>query len=218
VPLEAASVTATAAPMGNTSAWLQFPGAGPAGTVKPVPATTKLNIPPVGTPVPAILQILRRPVVDVFRNVTIVVPPALTVTVAVPTAKLLVTSRPAGKVVTDVSAIPDGMVSVISAGPDGAAMAGLQEPPGAGPAGTESATEERGGRSGNAEGEGRSYDDARTGDLANLKKAVDGEGIVAFTNVTMVVAPTLTVTVAVPAPRLLSTSEPAGEALTAVSA
>jgi len=93
VPLETFSVTGTTVPTGNTSAWLQFPGAGPAGTVKLVPATTKVNIPPVGTPVPAILQILRRPVVDVFRNVTMVVPPVLTVTVAVPAARLLVTSQ-----------------------------------------------------------------------------------------------------------------------------
>ena len=72
-----------------------------------------------------------------FRNVTIVCPPALTVTVAVPAARLLLTSKPAGKVLTELSKVPVGRVSVISVGPAGTTNGtGLQEPPGARPAGT----------------------------------------------------------------------------------
>jgi len=121
-------------PTGNTSAWLQDPGAGPAGTVKPVPATTKVNIPPVGTPVPAILQILRRPVGGRVQERNDGRPPGVDVTVAVPAARLLETSKPVGKVLTDVSAVTGRHGSVISAGPAGTTSARPQEPPGAGPA------------------------------------------------------------------------------------
>ena len=70
-------------------------------------------------------------------KVTIVCPPALTVTVAVPAARLLLTSNPAlGKVLTDVSNVPLGRVSVMSVAPDGSTSAVLHEPPGAGPAAT----------------------------------------------------------------------------------
>src|ERR1039458_8418592 len=130
VPLETFSVIGTAVPTGNTSAWLQFPGVRPAGTVKPVPATKKLNIPPAGTPVPAILQIFRMPVGDVFRKVTIVCPLALTVTTAVPAARLAETSEPAGKALTDVSTVLAGRVSAIVVGPPGTTIAALQFPPG----------------------------------------------------------------------------------------
>ena len=72
-----------------------------------------------------------------FTNVTIVCPPALTVTVAVPVARLLLTSNPAlGNVLTPVRAMPAGIVSVITALPAGTVIGVLQEPPGAGPAGT----------------------------------------------------------------------------------
>src|ERR1035437_8221514 len=120
VPLEAVSVTVTGVPTGHTSAGLQEPpGARPAGTFKLAPATIKVNIPPVGTPVPAILQILRRPVGEgtVFRNVTIVCPPALTVTVAVRAARLPLSSNPAGKVLMPVNTVPGDGVSVIPVAP-----------------------------------------------------------------------------------------------------
>ena len=68
----------------------------------------------------------------------IVVPPALTVTIAVPAARLLVTSNPAlGKVLTDVSAVPVGRVSVMIAVPAGTISGVPQEPAGARPAATE---------------------------------------------------------------------------------
>ena len=62
-------------------------------------------------------------------NVTVVRPPALTVTVAVPAPKLLLTSNPAlGEVLTPVSEVPAGRVSVIVAVPAATRMAELQEP------------------------------------------------------------------------------------------
>src|SRR5450631_3183792 len=69
-------------------------------------------------------------------KVTMVCPPAPTVTVAVPAARLLLTSDPADKVLTDVSVVPAGTVSVISTGPAGTRIGALAVPPGAGPAGT----------------------------------------------------------------------------------
>ena len=62
-------------------------------------------------------------------KVTVVSPPALTVTVAVPAPKLLLASNPAlGEVLTPVSEVPVGRVSVIVAVPEGTRMAALQEP------------------------------------------------------------------------------------------
>ena len=72
----------------------------------------------------------------VFRNVAMVCPPAVTITVAVPVARLLLTNNPLGNVLTDVSVVPAGRVSVITEAPTGATSGTLQEPPGAGPAGT----------------------------------------------------------------------------------
>ena len=72
----------------------------------------------------------------VFRNVAIVCPPAATVTVAVPAARLLLTSDPLGKLLTDVSTVPGVGVSVITVAPAGTTSAELQVPPGAAPAGT----------------------------------------------------------------------------------
>ena len=55
---------------------------------------------------------------------------------AEPAGRLLLTSVPAGSVVTEVSVAPLGIVSVIRLMPTGATSAGLHVPPGAGPAGT----------------------------------------------------------------------------------
>src|SRR5580704_2616271 len=78
-----------------------------------------------------------RPVVETTSmNVTVVCAPALTVTVAVPAAKLVLTSNPAlGKVLTPVSTLPAGRVSVTTAGPAGTCTGVLHVPPGAAPAG-----------------------------------------------------------------------------------
>src|ERR1019366_6853169 len=72
----------------------------------------------------------------VSTKVTMVCPPAATVTVVVPAARLLLTSDPACKVLTDVSVVPGGTVSVISTGPAGTTIGAPALPPGAGPAGT----------------------------------------------------------------------------------
>src|SRR4051812_31471039 len=72
----------------------------------------------------------------VSTKVTIVCPPTLTVTVAVPAARLLLTSKPLGKVLTPASVVPAGRVSVMFTAPPGSTSAALQDPPGAGPAGT----------------------------------------------------------------------------------
>ena len=57
-------------------------------------------------------------------KVTIVWPPALTVTVAVPAARLLLTSNPAlGKVLTPVNTVPAGIVSVTTTEPAGPLLA-----------------------------------------------------------------------------------------------
>jgi hypothetical protein len=74
--------------------------------------------------------------ITVFRNVAIVCPPAFTVTVAVPAARLLLTSSPLGKVLTDVNTVPAVGVSVMTVAPTGTTSAALQEPPGAAPAAT----------------------------------------------------------------------------------
>lgn len=58
-----------------------------------------------------------------MTKVTMVWPPALTVTVAVPAGRLLLTSKPAGRVLTDVNAMPAGRVSVMTVGPAGTVKA-----------------------------------------------------------------------------------------------
>src|SRR2546429_116377 len=68
-------------------------------------------------------------------NVTMAITPVAAGTVALPAARLLLTSAPAGTVLTLVSAISGCRASVITTGPAGATSAALQ-PPGAGPAGT----------------------------------------------------------------------------------
>src|ERR1039457_5016547 len=68
-------------------------------------------------------------------NVTIVCPPALTVTGAVPVARLLLTSSPAGNVLTPASTVLGGIVSVMIAVPAGTVSGAPHVPPGAGPAG-----------------------------------------------------------------------------------
>ncbi len=205
-------------PAATTRAGLQVPpGAAPAATVTGVPATLKVKFVPTGTPEPATLHTCTKPVVGiggmtVSINVAMVCPPALTVTVAVPAARLLLTSNPTGKVLTEASVVPVGKVSVMIVGPAATTRAGLQDPPGAGPAATV------------------------TGVPATLKvkfvptaipapatlhtctKPVVGVGgITVSINVAMVCPPALTVTVAVPAARLLLTSNPAGKVLTEAS-
>jgi hypothetical protein len=71
-------------------------------------------------------------------KVTVVVPPAVTVTVAVPPAKLLLTNDPAGVVLTPVSTAPPGpgTVSVTVAVPACTTCAALQLPKGGAPAAT----------------------------------------------------------------------------------
>ncbi|MFZ3264701.1 MAG: hypothetical protein WA172_11935 [Terriglobales bacterium] len=71
-------------------------------------------------------------------KVTIVCPPALTVTVAVPVARLLLTSNVAlGKVKMPVTSVLPGTVSEITTVPAVTCIAGLHVPPGAGPAATD---------------------------------------------------------------------------------
>ena len=71
-----------------------------------------------------------------LMKVTVVWAPALTVTVAVPVPRLLLTSNPAGDVLTPASTVPAGIVSMITAVPAGTVIGVPQVPPGAGPAGT----------------------------------------------------------------------------------
>src|SRR5579863_2010443 len=101
-------------PAGSVSAALHDAGlGGPAATVTGVPATLNVKVVPKVTPLPAILQICRNPVVGgggmVFTKVAMVWPPGLTATVAVPAAKSLVINNPApGVVLTDAKAVPEG--------------------------------------------------------------------------------------------------------------
>ena len=71
-------------------------------------------------------------------NVTIVWPPAFTVTEAEPVARLLLTSNPAlGKVKMLVTAVPPGTVSVTTTDPAVTCAGVLHVPPGAAPAATD---------------------------------------------------------------------------------
>src|SRR5258706_8413914 len=72
----------------------------------------------------------------VFRKVTTVCAPSLTVTVAVPAVKLLASSSPLGKVVTELNKVPGEAVSAINVAPTGTTNGALKDPPGGGPAKT----------------------------------------------------------------------------------
>jgi len=141
VPLGTVSVISTW-PAGSVSGVPHVPAlGGPAATVTGVPATLNVKFVPTVTPLPAILQICRKPVVGgggiVFTKVATVWPPGSTATVAVPAAKSLLINNPApGRVLTEAKAVPDGIVSVISVGMASTVSAALQDPPGAGPAAT----------------------------------------------------------------------------------
>jgi hypothetical protein len=104
-----------------------------------LPLTVNAKNVPVATPPPLALQTTTEPLPPggaVSTNVTIVVIPAVTVTLAVPVPRLLLTSNPAlGKVLTLVSTVPPGMVSVTVCVPSATNIGVLQEP-GAAPAGT----------------------------------------------------------------------------------
>jgi hypothetical protein len=141
VPAGKVSETSTW-PAGSASGVLHDAGiGGPAATVTGVPATLNVKFVPGATPVPAILQICKKPVMGgggtVFTKVAMVWPPGLTATVTVPNARSLLINSPApGVVVTDAKAVPDGIVSVIVVGTEGTTSGALQVPSGAGPAAT----------------------------------------------------------------------------------
>ncbi len=150
-----------------------------------------------------------------FRNVTIVCPPALTITVAVRAARLLLTSSPLGKVLTDVSTVPvvGGVsVSVMIVGPTGTCSAGLQLPPGEAPAVTVIPV---GGLPAMVNVKFVPTATPAPAILQIWRKPVV-ETLV-LRNVAIVCPPGLTVTVTVRAPRSLLTSNPPGKVLTAVS-
>src|SRR5579863_7039755 len=136
VPLGRASEISTC-PAGSVSAALHDAGLrGPAATVTGVPATLNVKFVPRATPLPAILQICRKPVMGgggtMFTKVAMVWPPGLTATVAVPPAKSLLISKPApGNVLTEAKAVPEGIVSVMIVGMDDTVSAVLQVPNGA---------------------------------------------------------------------------------------
>ena len=136
VPVEGVSLTTTELPTGNVAADTQDPAA----TVIGVPPALNEKLIPGATPAPLSLQISRVPrrvsETTVFRNVAIVCPPALTVTVAVPAVRLLATSNPAGKVITELKPVPGDGDSVIKTAPAEMTKGALHEPPGAGPAKT----------------------------------------------------------------------------------
>ena len=158
------------------SAGLQVPViGGPAATVIGVPATLNVKFVPRVTPLPAILQICRKPVVGgggmVSTKVAMVWPPGLTATVAVPAARSLLINKPApGKVLTEAKVVPDGIVSVIVVGTDGTVSAALQDPPGAGPAGTVTGVPAM------LNEKIRSHYDATPRHFANLQRALAGCG------------------------------------------
>ena len=98
-------------------------------------------------------------------NVTIVWPPALTVTVAVPAARLLLTSNPAlGNVLTPVTTVPAGIVSVITTEP-AATVTGVHRCP------WRRASRNSYWCSSNVEGEVSTDSDPGTRHFANLNKA-----------------------------------------------
>ena len=161
-----------------------------------------MKIVPAGTPVPPTLQTTR--VLATFVKVAVVWTPAVTVTVAVPAARLVLTSDADGEAIIDVNVVPAVRVSVITAGPAVSATGVLQAP---------AAT--------------------LTGVPAMLKVKMVPAGtpapptlqtrrvpVVGFTvlvKVAVVWAPTVTVTVAVPAARLVLASAPIGKVVTDVN-
>ena len=136
VPADGFSATTTEVPTGKAAAATQDP----ATTVTGVPPTLNEKLMPAVTPAPPSLQTSTVPSgsaeMTVFTKVAMVCPPALTVTVAVPALRLLLTSNPAGKVVTEVITVPDEAVSAMNTAPTGITNGAPQEPPGAGPART----------------------------------------------------------------------------------
>src|ERR1039457_1024305 len=125
-------------------------------------------------------------------NVTIVCPPALTVTGAVPVARLLLTSSPAGNVLTPASTVLGGIVSVMIAVPAGTVTGAPHVP--AGIVSGVPATLKLKGAFGVM---------PAPATLQTCKKPEFAGGIAASMNVTIVCPPALTVTVAVPVARLL---------------
>ena len=111
---------------------------------------------------------------------------------------------------TAVNCTPMGIVSVMITGPAGNSNGTPQEPPGA------RTGRDGDGRSRHAEREVGSFDDACPGNFTNLQKSrrrASAESV----KVTIVCAPAMTVTVAVPAAKLLAASNPAlGKVETAV--
>ena len=139
-------------------------------------------------------------------------PPAFTVTVAVPALRLLLSSNPAGKVVTELNTVPADGDSTISAAPTGMTSGALQVPPGAGPARTVS------GFPATLKVKGVPTATPAPATLQICRKPVLGRtGMMALRKVAMVCPPAVTVTVALPAARLLLTSEPPGKVVTAVN-
>ena len=99
VPLGTVSVICTC-PAGTVRAALHDAGlGGPAATVTGVPATLNVKLVPRITPLPAILQICRKPVRGgggtVSTKVAMVWPPGSTATMAVPAARSLLINSPA---------------------------------------------------------------------------------------------------------------------------
>ena len=119
------------------------PGAAPAASAGiALPATVKLNSAPTLTPAPATLQTCTKPLPAAAgiesMKVTIVCPPALTVTLARPAPRLLLTNNPAlGKVKMPVGTAPPGpgTASTIVTEPAVTCTGVLHVPPGAAPAG-----------------------------------------------------------------------------------
>ena len=165
-------------PAGSVSAGLHDPAlGGPAATVTGVPATLNVKFVPRVTPLPAILQICRKPVVGgggiVFTKVAMVWPPGLTATVAVPAARSLLINNPApGRVLTDAKVVPDGMVSVMVAGRAGTTSADAARSSGRGTCWNRNRS------SRDAEREVGSCDDAAPRNFANLKRTLAGGGCV----------------------------------------
>ena len=188
----------------------------PAATVTGVPPALNEKLMPGATPAPLSLQISRVPrgwsETTVFRNVAIVCPPAFTVTVAVPALRLLLTSNPPGKVVTELNAVPGDGVSAINTAPTGMTKGALQEPPGAGPARTVT------GFPATLKVKGVPTATPAPATLQICRKPVPGRtGMTVSRKVAMVCPPALTVTVALPAARLLLTSDPPGKVVTSVN-
>ncbi len=194
-------------PAGATSAALhELPGVAPAATVTEVPPTLNVKFVPAAMPGPATLHIWTVPVVPVLMKVAMVSAPAVTVTVAVPAPRLLLASAPGGEVLTDVSSVPEGKVSVIPTGPAGATSAALHELPGVAPAATITEVPPT---------LNVKFVPAAMPAPATLQTWIV-PAVPVLVKVAVVNAPPVTVTVAMPAARLLLTSAPGGEVLTEV--